>query len=69
MHHVRHPYPPNAPVLQFGDRPIMDYVTHQRRLYPALATAYALHLSMVGLKVRAVGTLLRHHGAQGREDP
>lgn len=35
---------------QFGDRPIMDYVTHQRRLYPALATAYALHLSMVGLK-------------------
>jgi hypothetical protein len=47
----------------------MDYVTHQRRLYPALATAYALHLSMVGLKVRAVGTLVPHHGAQGREDP
>lgn len=35
---------------QFGDTPIIDYITQQRRLFPALATAYALHLSMVQLK-------------------
>lgn len=40
---------------QFGDTPIIDYVTHQRRLIPALATAYALHLSMIGCKALAMG--------------
>lgn len=35
---------------QFGDKPILDYLTHQRRLMPALATAYAMHLSMLRLK-------------------
>lgn len=31
---------------QFGDTPIMKYVTHQTRLLPLLAEAYALHLGM-----------------------
>ncbi|KAK9816668.1 hypothetical protein WJX72_003499 [[Myrmecia] bisecta] len=35
---------------QFGDTLIMDYLTHQRRLLPALATTYAMHLSMLRLK-------------------
>lgn len=40
-----------APVLpQFGDRMILDYITHQRRLFPALAATYALHLGMLRLK-------------------
>lgn len=29
---------------------ILDYVTHQRRLFPALAATYALHLGMLRLK-------------------
>ena len=37
---------------QFGDKLIMDYLTHQRRLLPGLASAYALHLGMKHLKVR-----------------
>jgi alkylation response protein AidB-like acyl-CoA dehydrogenase len=36
---------------QFGDKLIMDYLTHQRRLLPGLATAYALQLGMKQLKV------------------
>lgn len=36
---------------QFGDKLIMDYLTHQRRLLPGLATTYALHLAMGNLKV------------------
>ena len=36
---------------QFGDTPIMAYLTHQRRLLPALANTYALHLAMGTLKV------------------
>lgn len=35
---------------QFGDRMILDYITHQRRLFPALAATYALHLGMLRLK-------------------
>jgi len=35
---------------QFGDKLIMDYLTHQRRLLPGLASAYALHLGMKHLK-------------------
>ncbi|KAL4422831.1 hypothetical protein ABPG75_009028 [Micractinium tetrahymenae] len=35
---------------QFGDRLVLDYLTHQRRLFPALATTYALHLAMLKLK-------------------
>lgn len=30
---------------QWGDRPIMTYVTHQRRLIPGLAAVYALQAS------------------------
>ena len=36
---------------QFGEKMIMEYITHQRRLLPALATTYAMQLSMVKLKV------------------
>ena len=36
--------------MQFGARPILDYLTHQRRLFPALAATYAYHLSMQRLK-------------------
>jgi acyl-CoA oxidase len=35
---------------QFGNKPIMQYITHQLRLLPALADAYALHLAMTRLK-------------------
>lgn len=35
---------------QFGDKPIMEYLTHQRRLLPALAQTYALHLALGTLK-------------------
>lgn len=35
---------------QFGDRVIMDYVTHQRRLLPALASTWALHNALGHLK-------------------
>jgi len=38
---------------QFGDAPIAVYVTHQRRLIPALATAYAMHLAMGQCKALA----------------
>lgn len=36
---------------QFNDTRIIEYLTHQRRLFPALATTYALHLSTDALKV------------------
>jgi acyl-CoA oxidase len=36
--------------LQFGLTPILDYLTHQRRLFPALAATYAMHLAMLQLK-------------------
>jgi hypothetical protein len=36
---------------QFGDKLIMDYLTHQRRLLPGLASTFALHLGMKHLKV------------------
>ncbi|KAI7838260.1 hypothetical protein COHA_007949 [Chlorella ohadii] len=35
---------------QFGDRPILSYLTHQRRLFVGLATTYAFHLAMLQLK-------------------
>jgi acyl-CoA oxidase len=35
---------------QFREKPIMAYVTHQLRLLPALANAYALHITMAALK-------------------
>jgi hypothetical protein len=40
---------------------VLDYLTHQRLLFPALATTYAMHLSMNRLKVclrMQVGTWL-----------
>ena len=40
---------------QFGSQFIMGYLTHQRRLLPALACAYGLHLTMLRLKVRCDG--------------
>ena len=39
---------------QFGEKNIMEYLTHQRRLLPALATTYALHLAMQRLKVGGI---------------
>jgi alkylation response protein AidB-like acyl-CoA dehydrogenase len=39
---------------QFGDKVIMNYLTHQDRLLPILANAYALHLAMGSLKVSFV---------------
>lgn len=38
---------------QFGDKLIMDYLSHQRRLLPGLAVTYALQLGMKKLKVSA----------------
>ena len=38
---------------QFGEQFIMGYLTHQRRLLPALATTYGLHLAMQRCKVLA----------------
>jgi acyl-CoA oxidase len=36
---------------------LMDYLTHQRRLLPALATSYALHSSLRRLRAQYVGSL------------
>lgn len=41
--------------MQFNDTRIIEYLTHQRRLFPALATTYAMHLSTDALKVRPEG--------------
>ena len=38
---------------QFGGKRIMEYLTHQRRLLPALATTYAMQLQSLRLKVLA----------------
>jgi hypothetical protein len=43
------PSPPPSPpqtthAPQFGDKIILDYLTHQRRLLPGLAATYAFHL-------------------------
>jgi alkylation response protein AidB-like acyl-CoA dehydrogenase len=35
---------------QFGDKLIIEYLTHQRRLMPGLASTYAHHLAMANLK-------------------
>lgn len=37
---------------QFNGKRIMEYLTHQRRLLPALATTYAMQLQSLRLKVR-----------------
>lgn len=37
---------------QFNGKVVMSYLTHQRRLLPALATTYAMHLLGLRLKVR-----------------
>lgn len=39
---------------QFGDKLIMDYLSHQRRLLPGLAATYALQLGLKQLKVHRV---------------
>ena len=36
---------------QFDNKLIMDYLTHQRRLIPSLATTYAMHIALLRLKV------------------
>ena len=55
---------PRSP--QFNDRPILEYITHQRRLLPALGTAYALHLALQTVKVgRAGGRAGRAGGRRG----
>jgi acyl-CoA oxidase len=36
---------------QFGGKYILEYLTHQRRLFPALATTYAMHIALMRLKV------------------
>ncbi len=38
---------------QFQGKRIMEYLTHQRRLLPALATTYAMQLQSLRLKVPA----------------
>jgi len=38
---------------QFQGKRIMEYLTHQRRLLPALATTYAMQLQSLRLKVHA----------------
>ena len=40
---------------QFGGKLILEYLTHQRRLFPALATTYAMHIAMTRLKVLPPG--------------
>lgn len=45
---IAHPTSPYHP--QFGKRAILDYPTHQRRLFVGLATAYAMHVAMLQLK-------------------
>ena len=37
---------------QFGGKLILEYLTHQWRLLPALATTYAMHVAMTRLKVQ-----------------
>lgn len=45
---------------QFGDKLIMDYLSHQRRLLPGLAATYALHLGLKQLKVGGRNSGLRN---------
>ena len=39
---------------QFGGKMILEYLTHQRRLFPALATTYSMHIALSRLKVQLV---------------
>lgn len=48
---------------QFGSKNIIEYVTQQRRLMPALATTYAMHLAMNACKQLAM------NGSHGDDDP
>ena len=55
---------------QFGERRVMEYVTHQRRLLPGLASTYAMHLAMLKLKVKpclgseSLGVVSPEHASQ-----
>lgn len=51
---------------QFGSTPIMDYVTQQLRLIPALAATYALHLAMGRLKAIAFGDVPVEEAEKGK---
>lgn len=42
---------------QFAGKRIMEYLTHQRRLLPALATTYAMQLQSLRLKARPAACL------------
>lgn len=53
---------------QFGDKLIMDYLSHQRRLLPGLAATYALHLGLKQLKVGCCGAVgVRCGGCHGQD--
>ena len=45
---------------QFQGKRIMEYLTHQRRLLPALATTYAMQIQSLRLKVRCAPRNPRH---------
>ena len=45
---------------QFQGKRIMEYLTHQRRLLPALATTYAMQLQSLRLKVLPDVPLIMH---------
>ena len=45
---------------QFQGKRIMEYLTHQRRLLPALATTYAMQLQSLRLKVLPDVSLIMH---------
>jgi hypothetical protein len=49
---------------QFGNKIILDYLTHQRRLFPALAATYAFHIA--GLRVKARPVLWTQSLTHGR---
>lgn len=49
---------------QFGEVPIASYITHQRRLLPALATTYAMHLAMGRCKALASSGNASSEGAK-----
>lgn len=47
-----HANPPPATLNPELSKQVLEYLTHQRLLFPALATTYAMHLSTDRLKVR-----------------
>lgn len=56
---------PHPNFLQFGDKLILEYLTHQRRLMPALATVYAMHLAVLQVKVRQPAVKRYDRGSNG----